>query len=222
MVGILYLLLAFALTPFQITLVVLLQSLASSLILPNYSALQGEMVPQERRGLIFGRISTWAGFASLLGTLPALLIVINADPHSSEPYRWLFVVAMKAGVLAGVSVWRIKEKKSIRPPLPKTEEDLRRRKDFRFFVEVQSLYNFFMSMIWPLMAVTTVSVLGVTNLDIVLLTVILSLATFVVQTQIGRVMDRVGPVSLISVSRFMFVVVPIVYGLAWSIYTSTS
>jgi MFS family permease len=90
--------------------------------------------------------------------------------------------------------------------------------EFRFFVKTQVFYNFFMSFIWPIMTITQITVLKASNLEVAILSLIGSVATVAVQSQVGKLMDRVGPVNMISASRFMLVIVPLVYGFATSMY----
>ena len=219
-----YLMLIASSTPMLVILAVLFQSIAISAVIPAWSAMLGEKVPIATRGKSFGRINLWAGAAAIVGGLVATSLVLTGDPESSEVFHLPFIVAILAGLVAALVMFSLKERKEPAHFLKKkvTSKEIgyenEKKKDFRYFIEVQVFYNFFMSMIWPILYITTVDVLHASNLEITILTLCGSLSTVAIQSQVGKLMDRVGPVSLINISRFMLVFVPLVYGFANSIY----
>ena len=216
--GSMFLLIAASASPWQLILVVLVQAIAVSLIGPSWSALLGERTAFGRRGRIFGSVSLVGGVASLVGTALAAVIVFRAPQTEAHPFQLPFAIAAVAGIASGIVLLIVREGRRPapreRPPTPDTAADRERRADFLYFVKVQSLYNFFMSIAWPLIPITVAVVLGASNLDIVMITVVTALSAVVLQSQVGRLLDEVGPAALIKVSRVLFVVVPLAYGLA--------
>ncbi len=215
----LFLLIAASASPWQLILVVLVQSLAISMVVPNWSALLGEKIAFGKRGRAFGSVSRIGGIASLMGTLLAALIVFQAPQTSAEGFHIPFVIAAIVGIASGLVLLLVRETKATVTEgdgSPRTDPtlDAERRADFLYFVKVQSFYNFFMSMIWPLVPITVAVVLGASNLHIVMITVVTAVSTIVLQSQVGRLLDRVGPAALIQASRFLFVLVPLAYGFA--------
>ena len=82
-------------------------------------------------------------------------------------------------------------------------------------------FNFMMSLIWPLLYLTYIEVLDASLFEIGVMTVISTGAVLFFQTKVGRLLDVIGPMPQIIISRFAFISVPIVYALAtevWHIY----
>ena len=218
----LFLLIAASASPWQLILVVLVQAIATSMIVPNWSALLGERTDFGRRGRVFGTVSQIGGAMSLAGTLLAAYIVFHAPPTEAHAFQLPFVIAAIVGVASALVLFLVREtKRVVADPSPApgaAANDHDRRADFLFFVKVQTLYNFFMSMIWPLAPITVAVILGASNFDIVVITVISVVSTIVIQSQVGRLLDRVGPAALIQASRFLFLLVPLAYGFANSLF----
>ena len=214
----LFLLIAASASVWQLILVVLIQAIAVSIVAPNWSALLGERSRFGKRGWFFGRISRAGGIAGLGGTLVAALIVTQFPETSAEGFHLGFVLAAAVGIASGLVLLLVREPKGAvtdgAPAPVDPAGDAERRADFLHFTKIQSFYNFFMAFAWPLIPITVAVVLGASNLDIVMIAVITSLSTIALQSQVGRLLDRVGPVPLIQASRFLFVVVPLAYALA--------
>jgi MFS family permease len=222
--SLLFVFMAASVTPWQLILVVLIQAIAMSMVAPNWSALLGEKTGFRGRGRVFGSLSQVGGIAGLVGTLLAAWIVFQSPPTSASAFHIPFVLAAVVGILAAVVLVAVREspRKSPRPAATHPEPlDVERHADFLYFVKAQSFYNFFMSLAWPLIPITVAIVLGASNLDIVMIAVVTALSTIVLQTQVGRLLDKVGPATLIQASRFLFVLVPLAYALArdlWVVY----
>ncbi len=215
----LLLLIAASASPWQLILVVMVQAIAVSMVAPNWSALLGDRTSFGKRGRFFGRLSVVGGVASLGGTLLAAFILFNQPQTEAHPFQLPFVIAAFVGIGSALVLLLVKEGKGlaadggsptkIDPGLERT-----RRADFLYFTKVQAFYFFFMALAWPLIPITTAIVLGGSNLDIVMITVVGAVATIFAQSQVGRLLDRVGPAALIKASRFLFVLVPLAYGFA--------
>jgi len=78
-----------------------------------------------------------------------------------------------------------------------------------------------MSIIWPILYLTYIEVLNASLFEIGMMTVISTAAILFFQTKVGKLLDLIGPMPQILISRFAFISVPIVYALAtevWHIY----
>ncbi len=224
--SVLFLFIAFSVSPFILILLVAVQSFAISMMIPTWSALLGEMVSKGHRGYVFSRIVMVSVAAALIGNVLAGILIILAAPEAPEAtwvYQYPFIAAMVLGILATVFLFRMPAKRPKKEEEEKVteEEEWKRRRDFRHLITFQLFYMFFMSMLWPLMPRTTVDIVHADNLEIVLLTVIGSVSVLAVQARIGRLQDKVGPGVLIKLSRFMLVPVPLIYAFAsemWHLY----
>jgi DHA1 family multidrug resistance protein-like MFS transporter len=217
-----YLMMIASSTALLVILAALFQAIATSAVIPAWSALIGEKIPVTKRGKSLGSIGRWAGLAGIGGSLVTIFIVSGAPPDSSSVFHLLFLPAFVAGLAAALIILLLRERKSVQKHEagvdPDSGNEDEKLCDFRFFVKTQVFYNFFMSFIWPIMTITQITVLKASNLEVAILSLIGSVATVAVQSQVGKLMDRVGPVNMISASRFMLVVVPLVYGFATSMY----
>jgi len=217
-----YLMMIASSTALLVIFAALFQAIATSAVIPAWSALIGEKIPITARGKSLGSLGRMAGVAGIIGSVVAIFVVSSAPPDSSSVFHLLFAPAFIAGLVAALIILSVREHKSA----PKTEAAAESSNgngdeklcDFRFFVKTQVFYNFFMSFIWPVMSITQVRVLNASNFEVAVLNLIGAAATVAVQFKVGRLMDRVGPVNMISASRFMLVIVPIVYGFATSMY----
>jgi len=218
-----FLAIAASASPWQLIFLVMVQAIAVSMVAPNWSALLGEKARFGTRGRMFGSLSVVGGVTSLVGTLVAALIVFGAPEKEAHPFQLPFVIAAVVGIASGLVLLLIREKRSggedgnAADPA-EAPNDRERRRDFLYFTKVQAFYNFFMSFAWPLIPITVANVLGASNLDIVMITVVGAVSTIALQSQVGRLLDRVGPVALIQASRFLFILVPLAYGLANNLF----
>lgn len=218
-----YLMMIASSTALLVILAALFQAIATSAVVPAWSALVGEKVPVNTRGKSLGHLGRWAGLAGVVGSVAAIFVVSGAPAESAPIFHLLFLPAFVAGLIAALLILLLRERRSVQKPETDGEraaeaEDEATRLDFRFFVKTQVFYNFFMSFIWPIMTLTQVLYLNASNLEVAILSLIGAIATVAVQSQVGKLMDRVGPVNMISASRFMLAVVPLVYGFATSMY----
>jgi DHA1 family multidrug resistance protein-like MFS transporter len=220
--SIMFLLIAYSASPFQLILLAAVQSFAMSMMIPTWSALLGDMVSKGSRGYVFSRIMIVAMAAGLVGNVLAGALLITGDPNATDVYRYPFIAAMVLGILATVFLFRVR-------PTTKRKEGKEEvahgkwtgRNDFYNLLALQLFYMFFMSMLWPLMPRTIVDIVHANNIEIVLLTVIGSVSILATQSRVGKLQDRVGPAVLIKMSRFLLVPVPLVYAFAtemWHLY----
>jgi DHA1 family multidrug resistance protein-like MFS transporter len=217
-----YLMMIASSTALLVIFAALFQAIATSAVIPAWSALIGEKIPVTARGRSLGSIGRWAGLAGILGSIVAIFVLSGAPPESASVFHLLFAPAFVAGLVAALIILSIRERRSTPKAEVASDSDNEngdeKLGDFRFFVKTQVFYNFFMSFIWPVMSITQVRVLNASNLEVAVLNLIGAVATVAVQLKVGRLMDRVGPVNMISASRFMLVIVPLVYGFASNMY----
>ena len=218
-----YLMMIASSTALLVILAALFQAIATSAVVPAWSALVGEKVPVTARGKSLGHLGRWAGLAGVAGSVAAIFVVSSAPAESAPIFHFLFLPAFITGLVAALVILLLRERRSVHKPdtdgaVAPEAEDEATKLDFRFFVKTQVFYNFFMSFIWPIMTLTQVVYLNASNLEVAILSLIGAIATVAVQSQVGKLMDRVGPVNMISASRFMLAIVPLVYGFATSMY----
>lgn len=227
----LYFFMVGALNAWQLILIVAAQMFIGSMMVPTWSALVGDVTTVKNRGSVMGKFFAISSLASLIGTLFAGS-VIPADSQSARDFALPFYIAGLAGIVGSVLLYEVYEVKRRLFASPKTIfafslrsfifiSDLRENKYFRNLVALNTSFNFIMSLIWPILVLTYLEVLHASAFEIGIMAVIATASTLFFQTKVGKLLDIIGPMPLILISRFAFISVPVVYALAtqvWHIY----
>lgn len=220
-----------SLSPWHLIIFVALQMFIGSMMIPTWAALIGDITTVKNRGTVMGRFFAVSSLASLVGTMIAGALI----PDSGTVFRRFaipFLIAGVAGISGSLVLYTVMEQKKKMFVSPKTlftfslrsfifTSDLKENKYFRNLVVLNSTFNFIMSLIWPILMLTYVYVLHATALQIAIMTIVDKGATLFFQTRVGRLLDVIGPMPQILISRFAFITVPIVYAFAtqpWHIY----
>lgn len=216
----------------QLIMLVALQMFIGSMMIPAWSALVGDFTNARNRGTIMGKFFAVSSVASLVATLLAGSIMSDGSGSVLSVYAIPFFIAGASGIAGSLLLLHVKEGKRRMYASPRRMfafsmrsfifiSDLTENIYFRNLVVLQSAFNLIMSLIWPLLYLTYIRVLGASLLDIAVMTVISTGAALFFQTKVGRLLDLIGPMPQILISRFTFIAVPIVYALAtdiWHIY----
>jgi len=227
-----YFFLVGVLNAWQLIILVAIQMFVGSMMIPTWSALVGDVTTVSNRGRMMGRFFAASSLAGVVGTVFMIALTLGGDDESRTVYVAPFFISGAVGVLGSLALLRVKEQKSRVYASPKTLfkfglksfifiEDLKENEYFRNLVALNTTFNFIMSLIWPLLYLTYIEVLGASLFQIALMIVIEKGATLFFQTKAGKLLDVIGPMPQILISRFAFISVPIVYALAtdvWHIY----
>lgn len=215
----------------QLIMLVAVQMFVGSMMIPAWSALVGDVTNPRNRGAIMGKFFAVSSVASLAATLLAGSVMPDSGSVFAI-YAIPFILAGASGIAGSLFVLRVKEGRRRMYASPRRIfafglrsfvfiSDLTENIYFRNLVALQSAFNFIMSLIWPLLYLTYIDVLGASLFEIAIMTVISTGAALFFQTKVGRLLDLIGPMPQILISRFTFISVPIVYALAtdiWHIY----
>jgi MFS family permease len=200
-----------------IIILISIQAAAMSIYIPSWSALIGDEITCVNRGTILSEITEASIAAGLMGTVTSFLFLSMSPDKDANAFVLPFLAGAVSFFLAVVFILVIKE-----TPAKKVERVLEFEKTdskFLYMTKIQWGYNFFMSISWPLFPLTIAKVLGATNGQIAILTLISILTTAAFQPLAGKLLDRIGPVPMIQASRYVFVLVPFVYAFARDITT---
>ncbi len=220
-----------AVSAWQLIVIVAAQMFIGSMMVPTWSALVGDVTTVKNRGSVMGKFFAISSLASLIGTLFAGS-VIPADDPSAMDFAVPFCIAGLSGIVGSVVLYQVYEVKRRLFASPKRIftfslrsfifiSDLTENKYFRNLVALNMTFNFIMSLIWPILVLTYLEVLHASPFEIGIMAVISTAATLFFQTKVGKLLDVIGPMSQIIISRFAFISVPVVYALAtqvWHIY----
>jgi MFS family permease len=146
------------------------------------------------------------------------MIILGATLQ--EMFFLPLTVAAICGIVSSAIMLRIKEKKtneklnlrkSVTSDIFAMLTVARKTPDFVKYCYVEGIFQFFMSIAWPLLSITQIRVLNASMLEIALLTVVQALFTIIFQGWAGRLADQVGRKPLIAFYRLSLLTVPIAY-----------
>lgn len=227
----LYFFMVGAMSAWQLIILVAIQMFIGSMMIPTWSALVGDITTVKNRGSVMGRFFAVSSLASLFGTLFAGAVIPESGTVM-ERFAIPFFLAGASGIAGSLILYQIYEMKKRLYASPRTlfkfglksfifTSDLKENTYFRNLVILNTTFNFIMSIIWPILMLTYVEVLHATPFEIGVMAVISTAATLFFQTKVGKLLDVIGPMPQIIISRFAFISVPVVYALAtqvWHIY----
>jgi len=210
----------FVANPSQLVILLAFQALLGSMATPAWTALIGDLVPSLKLGRVSATINLWASLGSLIATLVSGIVMITIGGTLQEIFFIPLMVATICGVTSSLVMLRVKEKK-INERLNLKEQFMsdivsilahaRNMPDFMKYCYVEGIFEFFMSISWPLFAITQIRILNASMLQIALLSVVQSIVTIIFQRWTGKLADTVGRKPLLVFFRFSLVTVPIAY-----------
>lgn len=220
-----------AVSAWQLIVIVAAQMFIGSMMVPTWSALVGDVTTVKNRGSVMGRFFAVSSLASLVGTLFAGSVIPSDNPSAMD-FALPFFLAGLSGIVGSVILYQVYEVKRRLFASPKRIftfslrsfifiSDLTENKCYRNLVTLNTTFNFIMSLIWPILVLTYLEVLHASPFEIGIMAVISTAATLFFQTKVGKLLDVIGPMPQILISRFAFISVPVVYALAtqvWHIY----
>lgn len=207
--------------PVQLIPLIALQALAASVVTPAWASLLGRMTPKSRRGVITSYINTAAAIGSIGATLLSGYVMTLVGGSLSTMYMIPILLAALFGVISSLVLVKVREEKTASPSPAASWIDwtvFRSNRNFQTLCKVSFVQNFFMSMAWPLFAITKVQVLGGDMMLIAISSVLSGLIGIVTRRFIGRITDYAGRRSLLIISRAGIFLYPTLYALATNVY----
>ncbi len=206
--------------PLFIVLLIIVQSIFSAMVTPAWNALIGDVSSRSKRASFIGSLSFYSNLSMLFAGIFFLIYTMVYQTKNVSVYYLPFGMAGILGVLGTLVMLYAQEpaKKNVFKSKNSLIDIIVNDKDFSYFLFAQGFYNFFMSISWPLLFITTVKILKASSFDIAFLNLIGIVFTVPFLKVFGRVTDRFGPKIPMLVSRLMFIPVPLVYAFANSIY----
>ncbi|MEM0116735.1 MAG: MFS transporter [Thermoplasmata archaeon] len=207
----------FSHSPILLISVVIVQSIFGAMVVPAWNAFLGELTSLSKRAAFIGNLSFYSNLSMLFAGV-FFIFYAYIYGNSISVYYIPFYLAGILGVLSSlIMLYAEEEKKFV--PIKKINffKKIRRDRDFSYFLFSQAVYNFSMSISWPLFYITTVDVLKASFLEVGIINIIGILFTVIFLPIFGKMTDRFGPRNFMIISRFLFVPVPLVYGLSNSL-----
>ncbi|MGC9175651.1 MAG: MFS transporter [Thermoplasmata archaeon] len=205
-------------SPIFFITVVIIQSIFGAMVTPAWNALIGDISLPSKRASFIGKLSFYSNLSMLFAGVAFLFYTLIYSKSSISIYYLPFAIAGILGVLSSLIMLYAKEEKKFRAERKSSLFSiLKKDNDFSYFMYSQLFYNFFMSISWPLLFITTVDVLKASYFQVAMLNLLGLISTVPFITIFGKIIDRTGTKWPIIASRFMFVPVPLVYAFANSV-----
>ncbi|MFP3318441.1 MAG: MFS transporter [Thermoplasmata archaeon] len=213
-----FILYIFSHSPELLIAVVIVQSIFGAMVVPAWNALVGDLTSLSKRASFIGNLSFYSNLSMLFAGV-FFIIYAYIYGQAISVYYIPFYLAGILGVLSSLIMLYAVEDKPKFVPVRKVNfiKTLRNDRDFSYFLFSQAVYNFSMAISWPLFYITTVDVLKASFFQVGLINLIGILFTVLFIPVFGRMIDRDGPRNFMIITRFLFVPVPLVYGISNSI-----
>ncbi len=221
-VSVLWIPIMFVTTATQLIILLAVQALLGSMAIPAWTALIAELSPASKLGRTNASIYLYTLIGSLVATLVSGILMITIGQTSQGIFFIPLIIATITGTLSSLVMLSLREKKSKDRPNPHTHfaSDIasmlihvKENPDFLKYCYVQAVFQFFMAIAWPLLAITQIRILNSSMLQIALLSVVQTLVTVVFQGWGGKLVDTVGRKPLFVILRFSLITVPLAYAL---------
>jgi MFS family permease len=226
--SILWIPMAFVTNAGQLIVLLAIQALLGSMATPAWTALIGDLVPHLRLGKANASINYWASIGGVVATLASGIFMIYIQGTIQQIFLIPIIVATVFGIASSLVMLKIREKgsgarldlkRNVTTDMFDILKHARKTPSFVKYCYVEGVFQFFMSIAWPLFAITQVRILGASWLQIALLSVVQTVITIVFQGWAGRLADTVGRKPLMVFFRFSLITVPLAYALFPSIDT---
>lgn len=204
----------------QLIILLAFQALLGSMATPAWTALLGDLVPSFKLGRINAAINLWASIGSLIATLASGIIMISVVGTLQQIFFVPVIVAAACGFASSLFILKVNEKESGEKQNFKQGlvsdvfgvfAQTQKTPNFLKYCYVVAIFEFFMSISWPLFSITQIRILNASMLQIALLSVAQSLVTIIFQGWAGKLVDTIGRKRILVFFRFSLVTVPLAY-----------
>lgn len=212
----------------QLIVLLAIQALVGSMATPAWTALIGDLVPHLKLGKENASINYWASIGGVVATLASGIFMVYVQGTIQQILLIPLVVATIFGIASSLVMLKIKEKgnaarldlkRNVTTDMFEILKFAAKTPSFVKYCYVEAVFQFFMSIAWPLFSITQVRILGASLLQIALLSVVQTVITIVFQGWAGRLADTVGRKPLMVFFRFSLITVPLAYAVFPSVNT---
>lgn len=180
--------------PTSLIILLIIQSVLSSISIPAWTCLLIQNSPSYKRGAITGYLNAFSGIGSLIGNLAGGLIL---NKFGFTPF--LFYMICFFGVMSRVAFLPVKETKTrnsfkIKNLLAKTFnfKQLKRDRKLMKFIRAMIFMNFAVSIAGPFFSIYTIQKLGGTKMDVALVSAIGVISSIIFYRTWGTIIDHLG------------------------------
>lgn len=192
------------------------QAIFSAMVPPAWNALIGEVSSNNKKGLFIANLSFYSNLASMISLIFFTIYAYKNVSLNIIVFYYSFYTASVLGTVSALLMLYATE------PRKKTKSEdsgkVEISKKFMDFVVTVAVYNFFMSLAWPLFYVTTVDVVKANVFEVGMINLISVLFTVLLLRYFGKLSDKVGSKKFMIMSRIIFAPIPLLYGISTNVY----
>jgi MFS family permease len=200
-------------SPVTLVIIVVIQSLLGSTIIPVWNALLGDYSIRKSRGSFIGEVTA-------VGTISAVFAILLVGYGSGfiedelNQYLLPFIVAVFCFFLAAISSQRIEERMKPMTSDITLKEALHNDTRFRTFLWINGVYKGIMALSWPLFPFVTVKIIGATKFQMSIIWAVHMFFSAVSQKYGGALSDRIGRKKSLFLFSFPLFMVTLSYAVA--------
>jgi MFS family permease len=193
----------------------IIQAIANYLLNPFYNSLLGDIIPQEKRGRVIGRINQISGMLTFMSSLVAgLILSVFRERNPFIGFAIIFFIAFLAR-MASVFV-----KSRIYEPSAETGQNAEsilsfsrniRKSNFGQFVMYASWMKFAVGLSAPFFAVYMLTYLNLDFLTYSLINGGAIISSFLVLNKWGRDIDKNGSRWMLGITGFLVPITPVLW-----------
>ncbi len=190
-------------------------SLGATIYELGYLTWMAELIPESRRGEFWGRRGRLTGITALImGVLAAAVLQrLQADAGDATPFGWLFAAGALIGFGGLLFLRRIPDsrRQQTRQEEPRVAAVLlapTRDRNYRPLLLFVAWWGFAGGLIAPFFTVYMLKDLGLSILQVTLLTTITGATMSLVQLHWGRLGDRFGAKTVLRTGTYLVTLVP--------------
>jgi MFS family permease len=180
--------------PTSLLILLIIQSVLSSISVPAWTCLLIQNSPSYKRGTITGYLNAFSGIGSLIGNLAGGLIL---NKFGFTPF--LFYMIFFFGLMSRLAFLPVKETKThgsfkVKDLLAKTFnfKQLKRDRKLMKFIRAMIFMNFAVSIAGPFFSIYTIQKLGGTKMDVALVSAIGVISSIIFYRTWGTIIDYLG------------------------------
>lgn len=197
-------------SPITLIIIVIVQSLIGSMIIPVWNALLGDYTVRGTRGSFIGQVTAF-------GTVAAVFAILFVGYCSSfvqdelKQYMIPFIVAVFCFLLAAASSQRIAEQMKPATTDITLKEAISNDTRFKKFLQINGIYRGTMALAWPLFAFVTVKIVDATKFQMSAIWAAHMFISAVSQKYGGPLIDRIGRRKSLFLFNFPLFMVTLLY-----------
>ena len=218
--GFIILFFAYTRKPLIYAILLALSMIALSAVTPAWNSYIGSFFEKRERGRGVGRINGIGFIGTIIGALVSgLIMTILIGEKNILQYSFAFTIAGISLIIGGLLSLNIHDPTGNNDgySLEYIMSSIKRNNYFKRLVLAEAMWSFSMSMAWPMFSAGWIYKLHATKFQIAIANVAFNISFMIGQLFLGFLADVYGRKKVITTSRFVFPLYPLMWYIAWRV-----